>query len=239
MDCHERQDTAIKLTEEKIMNRKTLLSAALVTVISTGLVATAMAPAFAAAEQAKAAEKTSEQAAAEQDYIKVSEDALMAVRNVGGARLSIFDGSPDRAQVYADAAVTRVKAAIKDADKYALDIKMPKKDSEQYVPFNAGLSVSELLEPSKVKKENIAKANQHLHKGETRKAVEALKVGGIDVALTTELLPVQAAKVNIEDAARLIGDGKYYEANLDLKAVEDSVITEIYNTDSVPKVKGK
>jgi hypothetical protein len=239
MDCHERQDTVIKLKKEKIMNRKTLISAAMVAVISTGLVATAMTPAFAAMEQGTTAEKTGAQATAEQDYIKVSQDALMAVRNVGGARLAIFNGSPDRAQIYADAAVTRVTAAIKDADKYALDIKAPNKDGEQFVPFNAGLTVSELLEPSKVKKEQIAQANKHLHKGETRKAVEALKVGGIDVALTTELLPVQLAKMDIENAAKLIDDGKYYEANLALKAVEDSVITEIYNTDAVPKVKDK
>ena len=79
----------------------------------------------------------------------------------------------------------------------------------------------------------------HLHKGETKQAMETLKVAGIDVALNTELLPIQSAKTHIDDAAKLIGEGKYYEANLALKAVEDSVITEVFNTDAIPQNKAK
>jgi hypothetical protein len=221
------------------MIKKKLTTAALLAVISTGLAATTMTPVFAAEIQHKAAEKSTEQKKADQDLIKVSDDALMTMRNVGGARLAIFNGVPDKAQVYADAAVTRATAALKDADKYALDIKASKNNDQKYLPFNAGLTVAETLKPSKEKLEHITKANMHLHKGETKQAIETLKVAGIDVALNTELLPIQSAKTRIEDAAKLIGEGKYYEANLALKAVEDSVITEVFNTDSIPKTKAK
>lgn len=219
------------------MSRKILSTTALLAVITTGLAATALTPVIAAEAQEKATEKTVEQKQADQDFIKVSEDALMTMRNVGGARLAIFDGSPDKAQLYADAAVTRASATLEDADKYALDIKASKKDGEKYIPFNAGLSVAEALVPNKEKLEHVARANRHMHKGETRKAIETLKVGGINVALTTELLPIQTARAHIKDAARLIGEGNYYEANLALKAVEDSVITEILDTDAVQKDK--
>jgi hypothetical protein len=74
-----------------------------------------------------------------------------------------------------------------------------------------------------------------MQKGETKKAIETLKVNGIDVAMTAELLPVQSAKTHIEDAAKLIGEGKYYEANLALKAVENSVVTEMFDTGAMPK----
>jgi hypothetical protein len=221
------------------MFKKKLTTAALLAVITTGLAATALTPVVAAELQHQAAEKTTEQKKADQDLIKVSDDALLTMRNVGGARLAIFNGSPDKAQVYADAAVTRAAAALKDADKYALDIKASKKDGQQYLPFNAGLTVAETLQPTKEKLEHITKANMHLHKGETKQAMETLKVAGIDVALNTELLPIQSAKTHIDDAAKLIGEGKYYEANLALKAVEDSVITEVFNTDAIPQNKAK
>ncbi|MCG6937167.1 MAG: YfdX family protein [Gammaproteobacteria bacterium] len=217
------------------MNKKKLTTAALLAVITTGLAATVLTPVVAAELQHKADEKTMEQTQTKQDYIKVSDDALMTMRNVGGARLAIFDGAPDRAQIYVDAAVTRASATLRDADKYALDIKAAKNDGEKYVPFNAGLSVAETLVPNKENMKHISRANGQMHKGQTKKAVETLKVNGIDVALSTELLPIKAAKVEIEDAAKLIGDGKYYQANLVLKSVEDSVITEVFNTDAIPK----
>ena len=90
---------------------------------STGMLATVTTPAFAADDQAKSAATQTQQDSAEQDLIKVSEDALMTMRNIRGARLSIFNGSPDKAQVFADAAATRVAATLADADKYALDVK--------------------------------------------------------------------------------------------------------------------
>jgi hypothetical protein len=221
------------------MIKKKLTTAALLAVITTGLAATAMTPVVAAELQHQAAEKTTESKKADQDLIKVSDDALMTMRNVGGARLAIFNGTPDKAQLYADAAVTRVDATLKDADKYALDIKEAKQNGDKYVPFNADLTVAESFKPNKENLEHISKANMHMNKGETRKAIDTLKVNGIDVALTTELIPIQAARTHIDDAAKLIGEGKYYEANLALKAVEDSVVTDIFNTDAVPHTKAQ
>lgn len=42
-----------------------------------------------------------------------------------------------------------------------------------------------------------------------------------------------------DDATKMIGEGKYYEANLALKAAEDSVVIETYAIDAVPQRKGK
>jgi hypothetical protein len=217
------------------MIKKELKTAALLAVITAGLAATALTPLVAAELQHQATDKTAEQMKAEQDSFKVSEDALMTMRNVGGARLAIFNGTPDRAQLYADAAVTRADATLKDADKYAVDIKASAKNGDKYVPFNTDLTVAETFKPTKENLEHISMANRHMQKGETKKAIETLKVNGIDVAMTAELLPVQSAKTHIEDAAKLIGEGKYYEANLALKAVENSVVTEMFDTGAMPK----
>jgi hypothetical protein len=217
------------------MIKKELKTAALLAVITAGLAATALTPLVAAELQHQTTDKTAEQMKAEQASFKVSEDALMTMRNVGGARLAIFNGTPDRAQLYADAAVTRADATLKDADKYAVDIKASAKNGDKYVPFNTDLTVAETFKPTKENLEHISMANRHMQKGETKKAIETLKVNGIDVAMTAELLPVQSAKTHIEDAAKLIGEGKYYEANLALKAVENSVVTEMFDTGAMPK----
>jgi len=228
-----RQITVNDPNQEKIMNSKKLITAAMTTAISTMLVTAAMAPVLASEQQSTVAKSETEQTKTEQDLVKVSTDASMTMRNVDDARLALFNGLPDKAQTYTDAAVTRAAATLKDADKYALDINALKQDGEKYVPFDASVIVSELLEPDKEKSEQIAKGDKQSNDSESQTTLESLKVDGIDVALTTDLLPIQTAKIYIEDAAKLIADNKYYEANLALKAVEDSVITEIINADDM------
>ena len=230
------------------MKKKRLLAMAIATALSAGMAASGISPVFAkdtpakSAEAPAKAEASTEQKApaerAEEDFVKVSDDALMSMRNLNSARLAIFNGEPERAQTYVDAAVTRIGATTADADKYALDIKEPKAD-DRYVPFDANLTVMDTYVPSEEKAKHIAKANEHLHKGEKKEAIEALKLGNIDVAVTTSLVPVQLAKENVDEAAKLIGEHKYYEANLALKAVDDAVVVETFAIDSVPKVKAK
>lgn len=219
------------------MSKKTILAAAVVAAISTGMIGSAMTQAFAADAQPKAEQESAAKKAAEEDLIKVSEDAAMTMRNLRGARLAIFNGTPEKAQAYADAAATRAEAALKDVDKYALDVKKPVKEGDAYVPFNASLAVAEGFVPTGAKMQHIAKANEHLHKGEAKKAMEVLKLGEIDVSLSTELVPLKFAKSHVDDAAKLIGEGKYYEANLALKAVDDAVVIETFSVDALPKAK--
>jgi len=230
------------------MIKKQLLAVAIAATLSTGIIASGMTSVFAAddlpataAESSKNAESSKDQAsneAVDKDFVKVSEDALMSMRDLHGARLAIFDGRAEKARTYADAAVTRIAAAVQDADKYALDTKAPKAD-DSYVPFDASLTVLHDFEPTAEKAKHIAKANEHLHKGEKKEAIEALKLAEIDVAVTTSMVPVKFAKEHIDEASKLIGEHKYYEANLALKAVDDAVVVETYGIDSVPKIKAK
>jgi hypothetical protein len=224
------------------MRKKQLLAVAVAAALSTGFLASGVSPIFAAdtspgGKEVPAKEQAAENAA-EQDFVKVSEDALSSMHDLHNARLSIFNGEPVQAQTYVDAAVTRIADAVKDADEYALDMKAPKAD-DSYVPFNANLTVMDTYVPNEKNAEHIAKANEHLHKGEKKEAIEALKLGDIDVAVTTSVVPVKLAKEHIDEAARLISDGKYYEANLALKAVDDAVVIETFAIDALPKVKAK
>jgi hypothetical protein len=224
------------------MIKKQLLAGAIATTLSLGMIAAVTTSVFAAEDQpanteVSANDQTTNKAI-DKDFVKVSEDALTSMHDLHGARLAIFNGQPEKAITFVDAAVTRIGAAVKDADKYALDTKAPKTD-DSYVPFDANLTVLKDFEPTAEKTKQIAKANEHLHKGEKQEAVKALKLAEIDIAVTTRMIPVKFAKERIDQAAKLVAEHKYYEANLALKAVDDSIIIETYAIDSIPNTKAK
>ncbi len=227
------------------MRKKRLLAAAIVSVLAGGMGVAGMAPALAAStpppakeQSAPAKEQAAKETAAQKDMVKVSQDALLTMRDVHSARLAIFDGVPDQARTYVDAAAARAAIAEQDAEKFALDTKAPPMD-DRYVPFDASLVVMDTFEPDSEKAKHIAKANEHLHKGQQKKAMEVLKLGEIDVAVTAGLIPVKFTKEHVDEAAKLIGEGKYYEANLTLKAVEDAAVIETFSVDAVPEPKAK
>lgn len=222
------------------MIKQRVLAAAVVSVLSAGLIGSGMIPAL-AADKAPSGTPATEQApdkAAEADFVKVSDDALMTMRNLHSARLAIFNGLPDQARTYVDASALRAEKAVKDAEQFALDTKQPKQD-DLYVPFDASLTLMDTFKPTPENTKHIAEANEHLHKGERKEAMEVLQLGEIDVAVTAGLIPVKYAKAHIDDAAKLIADHKYYEANLALKAVEDAAVIETFAMSELPKHKGK
>lgn len=220
------------------MNNKSLLAVAIAATVSTGLVATGGATVLAASAQAQeASAKTAEQRVskvAEKEIVKVSKDATMVMRNVRDARFAIFDGQPDEARKNVDAAVTEIANTVRDAQKFAIDTKTPARKDDIYVPYDAALTVADTFVPTAENMKHIAKANEHLHKGEKKEALETLKLGKVDVAFTAELMPVKFAQQQINDAAKLISDGKYYEANLALKAIGDAAFAETIAVDATP-----
>ena len=218
------------------MNKKTILSTMIATILATGLAASYVSPAFAKNNSEHISATTQKDKVAKEELVKVSDDAMISLRDIDNARLAIFDGDPEQAQTYVDAAKTRIDVARAEANKYALDIKAPKA-SDWYVPYNATFTVIDTLKPTSDKAKNIAKANKHLRKGEQKEAMETLKLSKIDVAISTRLVPVKFAQENIVKASNLVREGKYYQANLALKDVDDAVIIQTYGVDDVPKAK--
>ncbi len=220
--------------------RKHVLAVTLAATLTTGMIASVATSVLAAEDQAKVTETSSESQATnkatEKDFVKVSSDTQTGMRDVHGARLAIFNGDPEQARTYVDAAVTRMEDAVNDANQYALDIKAPK-DEDSYVPFNANLALLNAYEPNTEQAKQIAKVKAHMHKGMKREAVKELKLAEIDVAVTASMVPVKFAKAHVEQAAKLVAEHKYYEANLALKAVDDAVVVETYAIDAVPKTK--
>ena len=223
------------------MNRKTLIAMAIAATFSTGLITTITQPAFAGTSSTsssdKSAAKSTTNTRAEKDLGKISNDAALAMRNIHGARIAIFNGDPDEAQTYIDAAITRITATDKDANKYAVDTKQKAKPDDTYVAYDETLLVADKYVPTEQKAKHIAKANKHLNHGDKKAAMKELKLADIDVSIGMHLVPIKFAEHEIRDAEKLVDTGKYYEANLALKSVQDAVIMETVSTDGKPVAK--
>ncbi len=157
----------------------------------------------------------------ERKMMHLSEEGLKALQNVYQARLAIFEGHVKDAEKLLSTAKTELSAAEKGAAK--LTVKLKKTDSGLQLPIDVRLAVGEDFVLTPEKAEKIAKANAHIKAGENKQAVEVLRDAGIYINVTTILLPLDAAAGAVDKAIKLVGEEKYYEANLVLKGIEDSL----------------
>lgn len=157
----------------------------------------------------------------ERKIMHLSEEGLKALQNVYQARLAIFEGHVKDAEKLLSTAKTELSAAEKGAAK--LTVKLKKTDSGLQLPIDVRLAVGEDFVLTPEKAEKIAKANAHIKAGENKQAVEVLRDAGIYINVTTILLPLDAAAGAVDKAIKLVGEEKYYEANLVLKGIEDSL----------------
>lgn len=173
----------------------------------------------------------------EQSSMKLSEEGSKAIHAMSLARVAIFEGQPQEAEKLVEQAKMALAAAARDADKWQR--KPQTADAGAMIPVDARLTLADDLVLTPEKKARIEKINEHLKKGEHKQAIEALRADKIYVTLSTALLPLDGATKTVDDAAKLLGEGKYYEANLALKKAEDSVVVDSQNfveyLDALPK----
>lgn len=221
--------------------RKTILTLALASAMgSAPLLMTGTA--FAAETEAQTIDKTAVEDAVvkastdaeEANFIKTVDEAYKAIREIRAARIAIFNGTPEEAAKFADEAQKDLKVAQDSLTEHALMTKQGTEAGNGYVPFDASMSLAEGFVPSDEKSSALEKANEHLSAGKKTEAVAALKLANIDVSVSAALLPAAKSLQHVEDAVKLIKEKKYYEANLALKAVEDSVIIESFDINTIP-----
>jgi len=209
------------------MNRKQILTTAIAALLTAGVVTAGVDTVLAADHGSSGAAKSESKGAAErtmleQNRVKLSKDAMFSMRDVNEARFALFEGQLQAARTDVDAALTRINAAVEEAETYAIDLKSPEKD-DWYVPFDTQIT---LLDAYK-EQENGKKGDNH-NAAKTAGATqeEALELSEVDFAVSSGLIPVKFAQQQIAEAAKLIEAGDYYAANLALKAVGDAVIIQ-------------
>lgn len=175
------------------------------------------------------------------EMMKFSRNGHTAIDDIQLARIAIFEGHPKTSIQLMDHAQTAIAAAQKEAP----DFKLPQNTKNTHtaggskvngnamnqgatmVPVDGHMTLGEDYVATPEKQSHLDKANQHLKNGETKQAIDELKLAGVDVNFTLVLMPIETSKHELQQAVTDANAGKYYEANLDLKKIEDSlVITE-------------
>jgi hypothetical protein len=207
-------------------------------------IATAIALAFAGtvgAHSAIASNSTPTAAAAPaanaaDDYRKLSEEGSKAFQEGEIARVAIFNGHPDIAmQLIKHAQASLIKAQTDGTafDKAEAELKPPPGHANpapvdnagtiRWLPIGADLSIDKDYKADPAKVAAVAKANDNLKSGERDKAIETLRLADVNLSYTLGVVPVKSFVADVDEAATLLADGKYYEANLSLKHVQDGV----------------
>lgn len=225
--------------------------------ISTGIVAallgTTMLAGAVSAQQTPAAPAptTQQKAEAARDFMKLSADGAVAFRTLHMARLAIFEADPVVAKkLLADTRAALAKAKVDSTAfvKAEAELKAPKGmnvpaaapvaasgPAVAWLPIDGQLTLGEDFVATPVKAAAVAEANKHLEKGQRKEAIEKLKLADVNVTFTMALAPLDRTMVDVDMAAKLMDEGKYYEANAAMKKVEDGVRYDSVAAIAVPQ----
>lgn len=191
----------------------------------------------AATADAKADAKTEAKSEAKSEALSImrySEDGGRAIREIGAARVAIFNGDTKLASEL----IIRAKASVAKAEQEAPTFKVQTEESGKaagaasetvkapMVPVDGDLVLAEDFVPTPDKRARIEKANEHFKNGNAKDALEELRLGDIAVMYTRAWMPLAAAAKHLDQAVKYMDAQKYYEANLSLKAIGDSITVD-------------
>ena len=181
-----------------------------------------------------------------QQLLKVSQDGFAAIRAVRAARVAIFTGQPNVATEMLNQAKTNLEAAAKNAPQYAANTETTVNGTTatnettvgamKWILIDGQVSLAETVAVPTEKAEHIQKANQYFNNGQSKEAIEQLRLAAIDVSCTRVLMPLASTTKYVAEATKLVGQQKYYEANLALKAVEDGLVVNSSSLIEMPQV---
>ena len=213
-----------------------------------------------AAEQA-AQQSTAQTSMIDKDVGKLSKDGAKGYRDLQLTRLAIFEANPAQAKdMIAKAQAAFAKAKTDDAQftKAEADLKTQvdlanhkrtmqaatpeskpgSKEQVAWVPVDAQLTLGDDFVATPEKASAVTEANKNLAHGDQRGALEKLKLAHVDVNFTMAVLPLNKTISDIDQAATLIEQGKYYEANAVLKTAQDAVRFDVIDAVAVPQKAG-
>lgn len=229
--------------------------------VSRGIVAallgTTMLAGAVSAQQTPAAPAptTQQKAEAARDFMKLSTDGAMAFRALHLARIAIFEADPVAAKkLVADAraALAKAKGDSTAFMKAEADLKAPKGmkvapaaapstasgPAVAWLPIDGQLTLGEDFVATPAKAAAVAEANKHLEKGQRKEAIEKLKLADVNVVFAMALAPLDRTMADVDMAAKLMDEGKYYEANAAMKKAEDGVRYDSVAAIAVPEKAG-
>lgn len=104
-----------------------------------------------------------------------------------------------------------------------------------WVPVDAQLTLGDDFVATPDKASAVTEANKNLARGDQKGALEKLKLAHVDVNFTMAVLPLDKTIADVDQAATLIGQGKYYEANAVLKTAQDRMRFDVIDAVALPQ----
>ncbi len=190
--------------------------------------------------------------AQDKQELKLSQEGFNTMRAVRAARIAIFDGNPKAAHDMIAKAESSLHAASKDATAMQQSDQAKQSSSNsasasttntnaknagdtEYVPIDGQITLVDAFVDSPAKKSHIDQANQHIAKGNSKAAMDELKLADVGASFTRVLMPLQPTQQHLDAAKQMLDQKKFYEANLALKAVEDGVLIDSVVLTEAPK----
>lgn len=172
--------------------------------------------------------------ATQKELLRTADEALATLRHVRTARMALFDNRIDVAK-------TEIAEATKALTEGETELKALRvADTEQadatpeYLPFEMSMMLTDRFQPTEESKAALQEAETLMQSGDRDKAIDVLRLASVDIDVSAAMLPDASSMENLKKATDLIESADYYEANLALKAIEDSVIVRSFNIDAIP-----
>lgn len=184
------------------------------------------------------------QAGTAQQSLKLSQDGYNVMRDVRAARLAIFNGDTDAAKQFVEDAKADLNKAKTDATVVKSKNSEGNKGNENeestqaagnWIPIDGELMVADNFVSTPEKTEHIKQGNQKLKEGKTEEAMQHLNLAEVDIGFTRLLMPLDKTEAHINQAADLIENEKYYQANVALKAAEEGLNLDTVMLVGLPK----
>lgn len=165
----------------------------------------------------------------------VSKESAQAVSDMRSARIAIFEGQTDLAKRYLDDATKLLEEADAHAPRTEVTVqtkrtvggdevtKSEREEVTDLVPVDAWVGVSEDFVARPKLRASEDEAAKDATASDAAPSVEAEDIG---ITVTRVLMPVHRTAAHVERAKKLLGQDKFYEANLALRAAEDELVTD-------------
>ncbi|MEZ5714241.1 MAG: YfdX family protein [Paracoccaceae bacterium] len=167
--------------------------------------------------------------------LQTADEAATALAQIHAARVALFDNDIETAK----SQLGEARSHFLDAEKKFNDITIGDTENpesaDRYLPFDVSVALDEDFVVTPENKTALDTANQQVRNGDKDSAIETLNLARIDANLSAALLPVADVTTHLDKAQTFMDEGKYFDANVALKAVEDSILIRSYTIDAIPQ----
>ncbi|MBD1548696.1 YfdX family protein [Roseibium aggregatum] len=220
-------------------SRTAIASLVAATLVGATALTSAAVYAAEASHQTEAAKMNQAASNVADNFLKLSKDGMEAMSDVHKARLAIYNGNTDEAETYINTAQSLAMQAEKDVttlDKLAKAGNKTTKggDISRYLPLSAQISVLNDYALNPEDSDHLDKANTALKNGDNKGAVSHASLIDQQVAYTYVAVPYDQLTASLYHAGMNLKNKKAQLANMDLKAIEDSLVADRVSIDGIP-----